>query len=365
MPEDRPSLLVRLFRGLDGLRRFLVNVLFFGLLVAAGGRRLQRTAEGARRGGPRRPARRARSSSSSPAATPSQRLVAESAGVGSVAKETLLKDLLDAIRAAKDDKRIKALYLDVDDMSGGGHDQAARPARGDRGLQEERQEGGGVLRRPDAGGSTTSRPRPTRCTCTRRACCCSKASAAGATTTRKASTATASTCTCSASASTSRRSSPTSATTCRPRRSEMSLEFYGDLWRVYLADVAEARKIRPEDITSLIDAMPDRLRAAGGDMAKLALDAKLVDKLAPRDEVRQRLIELVGEDEEKKSFRQIGVADVPAGEGRRPDGRRGQGPGGRGRGRQGRRSSTAPSPRARSAATRPRASCAARARTTR
>ncbi len=33
MREDRPSLSVRLFRGLDGLRRFLVNVLFFGLLV--------------------------------------------------------------------------------------------------------------------------------------------------------------------------------------------------------------------------------------------------------------------------------------------------------------------------------------------
>ena len=39
MREDRPSLLARLLRGLDGLRRFLVNVLFFGLLaglVAAG-----------------------------------------------------------------------------------------------------------------------------------------------------------------------------------------------------------------------------------------------------------------------------------------------------------------------------------------
>ena len=54
------------------------------------------------------------------AGDPLQRLVAESAGVGSVARETLLKDLLDAIRAAKDDARIKALYLDLDDMSGGG-----------------------------------------------------------------------------------------------------------------------------------------------------------------------------------------------------------------------------------------------------
>ena len=92
-----------------------------------------------------------------------------------------------------------------------------------------------------------------------------------------------------------------------PEAKEMSLEFYGDLWRDYLTDVAAARKIRPEDITSLIDAMPDRLRAAGGDLAKMALEAKMVDKLAPRDEVRKRLIDLVGEDKDKKSFRQVGV----------------------------------------------------------
>jgi protease-4 len=119
MREDRPSLLSRLLRGLDGLRRFLVNVLFFGLLVgvvvaAFSGR--AKVPDGA-------------ALVVHPEGTiveqlsggdPIQRLVAESAGVGSVAKETLLKDLQDAIHAAKDDKRIKALYLDVDDMSGAG-----------------------------------------------------------------------------------------------------------------------------------------------------------------------------------------------------------------------------------------------------
>ncbi len=55
--------------------------------------------------------------------------------------------------------------------------------------------------------------------------------------------------------------------------------------------------------------MPDRLRAAGGDPAKLALDAKLVDKLAPRDEVRQRIITLVGEDKENHTFKQVTHAD--------------------------------------------------------
>jgi protease-4 len=44
-------------------------------------------------------------------------------------------------------------------------------------------------------------------------------------------------------------------------------------------------------------------------MAKLALEAKLVDGLQTRDEVRQKLIALVGEDEESHSFRQVSHVD--------------------------------------------------------
>src|SRR4029453_7396305 len=52
-----------------------------------------------------------------------------------------------------------------------------------------------------------------------------------------------------------------------------------------------------------------RRRAAHGDMAVLAKEAKLVATLAPRDEVRKRLIALTGEDKEKHSFKQIGYGD--------------------------------------------------------
>ncbi len=90
---------------------------------------------------------------------------------------------------------------------------------------------------------------------------------------------------------------------------EMALDTYGDLWRDWLADVGEARKIAPADIAAGIEALPDRLRAAHGDMALLAKEAKLVDTLAPRDEVRKRLIALTGEDKEKHSFKQIGYGD--------------------------------------------------------
>jgi protease-4 len=100
-----------------------------------------------------------------------------------------------------------------------------------------------------------------------------------------------------------------------PEAREMSLDVYGDLWRDYLADVAAARKLKPEDINGLIDGLPERLQATAGDIAKLALQARLVDKLATRDEVRRRLIELVGEDKDKKSFKQVAWRDFLANRG--------------------------------------------------
>jgi protease-4 len=307
MPEDRPSLLARLFRGLDGLRRFLVNVLFFGLLfglAAAAFSGRAKVPDGAALVVHPQGAIVEQLSGGDPL----QRLVAESAGVGSAAKETLLKDLLDAIRAAKDDKRIKALYLDVDDMSGSGmtklRDLRAAIADFEKsgkkvvaysdGMMQAQyylaaqadevylHPQGMVLLEGFGRWRNYYREGLDRYGIDVHVFRVGEYKSAV---------------------------EPYLRNDMSPEAKAMSLEFYGDLWRHYLADVAASRKIRPEDITSLIDAMPDRLRAAGGDMAKLALDAKMVDKLAPRDVVRQRLIDLVGEDKEKKSFRQIGVAE--------------------------------------------------------
>ena len=64
-----------------------------------------------------------------------------------------------------------------------------------------------------------------------------------------------------------------------------------------------------EVVRAGIEALPARLRAVHGDIAVLAKESKLVDTLAPRDEVRKRLIALTGEDKEKHSFKQIGYGD--------------------------------------------------------
>ncbi|MFQ5349466.1 MAG: S49 family peptidase, partial [Thermoanaerobaculia bacterium] len=86
---------------------------------------------------------------------------------------------------------------------------------------------------------------------------------------------------------------------------EANLEWMGDLWRSYLADVAAARGTTPEELTDAIDRFVEFLDEAEGDTAKMALATGLVDQLVDRDGLRARMIELVGEDEETHSFNQI------------------------------------------------------------
>lgn len=94
-----------------------------------------------------------------------------------------------------------------------------------------------------------------------------------------------------------------------PEARESYLDVLGALWSSYLEGVAAARGTTPERIAETIDRMDERLAAAGGDSAKLALDAGLVDHLSHPDQLRARLVELVGEEEEGEGYRRIGLAD--------------------------------------------------------
>ncbi|MCU0765285.1 MAG: signal peptide peptidase SppA [Burkholderiaceae bacterium] len=101
------------------------------------------------------------------------------------------------------------------------------------------------------------------------------------------------------------------------RRDEAAL--LGDLWAQYLAAVEGARKLPGGSIARLIDQLPERFAAAGGDSARLALEQKLVDGLQTRDELRAMMIDKGTADPKHKTFRQIGLtqylATLPAGEG--------------------------------------------------
>jgi protease-4 len=81
------------------------------------------------------------------------------------------------------------------------------------------------------------------------------------------------------------------------------------LWSSYTDAVEHARKLPAGSVMRGIDELPQRMAAAGGDLAKLALDAKLVDALKTRDELRQMMIERGARDDESKSFRQVNFDD--------------------------------------------------------
>ncbi len=90
---------------------------------------------------------------------------------------------------------------------------------------------------------------------------------------------------------------------------ESNREWLGDLWRIYLDEAAAARGMNAEQLDNYAQNFRPVVAEANGDTAKAALDFGLVDQTMTRIEMRQHFIDLVGEDEEKHTFTQIGMAD--------------------------------------------------------
>ncbi|MDH4125072.1 MAG: signal peptide peptidase SppA [Gammaproteobacteria bacterium] len=71
------------------------------------------------------------------------------------------------------------------------------------------------------------------------------------------------------------------------------------MWQMYRNDVEEARGLDTGSIDHFADNLLDYVGRAGGDIAIAALDFGLVDELLTRTEVRQRMIDAVGEDKDR------------------------------------------------------------------
>jgi len=85
---------------------------------------------------------------------------------------------------------------------------------------------------------------------------------------------------------------------------------YQGLWSSYTEGVEQARKLPLGTLMAYINEAPERLAKAGGDSAKLALQAKLVDGLKTRDELHALLIQRgAADDKPGKGFRQISFAE--------------------------------------------------------
>ncbi len=76
---------------------------------------------------------------------------------------------------------------------------------------------------------------------------------------------------------------------------EASQRWLSGLWDAYRDDVAVARDLDPGEITGYVDQFADRVEAAQGNLAQVALEAGLVDELAVRGALDEYLLSLVGE----------------------------------------------------------------------
>lgn len=70
------------------------------------------------------------------------------------------------------------------------------------------------------------------------------------------------------------------------------------LWEAYQADVGAARDLPDGSLQRYADEIVSLLREAGGDAARMAVDFGLVDELMTRDRMRDRIHELVGDETE-------------------------------------------------------------------
>jgi protease IV len=86
---------------------------------------------------------------------------------------------------------------------------------------------------------------------------------------------------------------------------QQSLAYLNVLWSTYQQAVTDARKLPAGAIASYVASLPKAVSAANGDAAKVALQAGLVTALADRLQVQRYLIGLVGENKSTGSFNGI------------------------------------------------------------
>ncbi|MES2742740.1 MAG: signal peptide peptidase SppA [Pseudomonadota bacterium] len=87
---------------------------------------------------------------------------------------------------------------------------------------------------------------------------------------------------------------------------------YNALWDSYTGEVERYRKLPKGQLMKDINALPELVAAANGDLAQVAVASKLVDGLKTRDQVRQILMKRGAIDADGKNFRQVAFEDYLA-----------------------------------------------------
>src|ERR1700723_3278046 len=93
-----------------------------------------------------------------------------------------------------------------------------------------------------------------------------------------------------------------------PSEREESGVWLNSLWGSYTQDVTRARSLKPSALDDYVNEAPAALAAVNGDAAKLALQRGLVTALKSRRQLADELKVVVGEDEDTHSFNSIGMS---------------------------------------------------------
>lgn len=94
-----------------------------------------------------------------------------------------------------------------------------------------------------------------------------------------------------------------------PQARAANKTWMNSLWQIYRDEVSAQRETSADQIGDYIDGFAQSLQRAGGDAARIARDAGLVDEVASLADVRDAMREQVGTDESHGSFRQIHYVD--------------------------------------------------------
>jgi protease-4 len=90
---------------------------------------------------------------------------------------------------------------------------------------------------------------------------------------------------------------------------EASQTFVNSLWDTYLTAVSKARGMEPAALRTYVDTLTPVVKAAKGDTGKVALDAQLVTALKTPSQVEQRIEALSAKDEENDSYVSVSLKD--------------------------------------------------------
>ncbi|GAB3372051.1 signal peptide peptidase SppA [Lysobacter rhizosphaerae] len=95
-----------------------------------------------------------------------------------------------------------------------------------------------------------------------------------------------------------------------PQAKEADLYWMNDVWQRYLADIAKARKLDAKKLAEGIDQLPAGITAVQGDIARYAMQQKLVDGLKTAEEVGDLLAERGASDADAEDgYRQVSLDD--------------------------------------------------------